>query len=59
VQVLDTREHLTGERQTYQELFEFAPAGYLLTTPMESFVEPIGQRHGFLRRWRTVWSAGR
>src|SRR5687768_3205818 len=33
VQVLDTREHLTGERQAYQKLLEFAPAAYLLTTP--------------------------
>jgi PAS domain S-box-containing protein len=33
VQLLDTREHLESERQTYQELFEFAPVGYLLTAP--------------------------
>jgi PAS domain S-box-containing protein len=30
-QVLDTREHLEAERQTYQELFEHAPVSYLLT----------------------------
>jgi PAS domain S-box-containing protein len=33
VQLLDTREHLEAERQSYQELFEFAPIGYLLTSP--------------------------
>jgi PAS domain S-box-containing protein len=33
VQLLDTREYLESERQTYQELFEFAPVGYLLTSP--------------------------
>lgn len=31
--LLETREHLEAERQTYQELFEFAPASYLITTP--------------------------
>jgi PAS domain S-box-containing protein len=33
MQLLDTREQLEAERQTYQELFEFAPASYLITTP--------------------------
>lgn len=33
LQVLDTREHLEAERQTYQELFEQAPVSYLLTGP--------------------------
>src|SRR5215208_6288848 len=32
-QLLDTREHLEVERQTYQDLFEFAPVSYLLTGP--------------------------
>jgi PAS domain-containing protein len=31
--LLDTREHLEAERQTYQDLFQFAPVGYLLTSP--------------------------
>jgi len=31
--LLDTREHLEAERQAYQELFEFAPASYLITSP--------------------------
>jgi PAS domain S-box-containing protein len=29
----DTREQLETERQTYQELFEFAPMSYLITNP--------------------------
>jgi PAS domain S-box-containing protein len=33
VQVLNARQHVAVERQTYQDLFEFAPVGYLLTTP--------------------------
>jgi PAS domain S-box-containing protein len=33
MQLLDIREHLESERQTYQELFEFAPASYLITSP--------------------------
>jgi PAS domain S-box-containing protein len=33
LQLLDTREHLEAERQTYQDLFQFAPVGYLLTSP--------------------------
>ena len=33
VQLLDTREHLEAERQTYQDLFEFAPVSYLITSP--------------------------
>jgi len=32
-QLLDIREQLEAERQTYQELFEFAPASYLITSP--------------------------
>jgi PAS domain S-box-containing protein len=32
-QLLDTREHLEAERQTYQELFEYAPVSYLITSP--------------------------
>jgi PAS domain S-box-containing protein len=31
--LLDTQQHLEAERQPYQELFEFAPAGYLITNP--------------------------
>lgn len=32
-ELLDTRESLEAERQTFEELFEFAPAGYLITSP--------------------------
>jgi len=32
-QLLDTREQLEAERQAYQELFEFAPVSYLITSP--------------------------
>jgi PAS domain S-box-containing protein len=32
-QLMDTREHLEGQRQTYQELFDHAPVSYLLTGP--------------------------
>jgi PAS domain S-box-containing protein len=33
LQLLTIREQLESERQTYQELFEFAPVCYLITSP--------------------------
>jgi len=32
MQLLDTREHLEAEQQTYRDLFEFAPVAYLITS---------------------------